>query len=75
MSISCEEVMSALYAYLDKELDAPTENEINKHLSECRECFSRAEFEWLLRKRHSGVGSPTIVGTVKSRLDSLVKRF
>ena len=49
--ISCEDVLNKLYAYLDRELDALTAEEIDHHLDHCRECFSRAEFERVLRGR------------------------
>ena len=73
--ISCEDVLSKLYAYLDNEIDAPTEADIDAHLHECRECFSRAQFEKSLRKK---VASATEVATpsdTRSRLESLIKRF
>ena len=49
--VSCEEVLSKLYAYLDREVDELTTSEIDHHLEHCRECFSRAEFEKVLRNR------------------------
>ncbi len=73
--ISCEEVMSKLYAYLDREIDGPTEEEIDHHLGHCRECFSRAEFEKLLRSKVSTVGSKQTPEDVQQRLTSLIKRF
>jgi anti-sigma factor (TIGR02949 family) len=36
--------------YLDGELDAESTGELERHLAECRECFSLAEFEGRLRK-------------------------
>lgn len=50
-SISCEDVIERLFDYLDRELDAPTSAEIERHLQRCHDCFSRAEFERRLRER------------------------
>jgi len=73
--ISCEEVLSKLHAYLDQEVDAPSESEIDAHLHECRECFSRAEFEKALKKKVAGVAEVSTPEDTRKRLESLIKRF
>ena len=67
--ISCEEVMSKLYAYLDNEIDAPTEADIDAHVHKCRECYSRAEFEKNLRKKVAATAQVfTLVGNAGTDL-------
>ena len=44
-TLTCEEVLKHLVAYLDRETDGHTAAEIEHHLEKCRGCFSRAEFE------------------------------
>ena len=73
--ISCEEVLSKLYAYLDHEVDAPTEADIDAHLHECRECFSRAEFEKALKKKVAATAEVVTPEETRKRLESLIKRF
>jgi anti-sigma factor (TIGR02949 family) len=73
--VSCEEVLSKLHAYLDKEVDAPSEADIDAHLHKCRECFSRAEFERALKKKVSATAEITTPEDTRKRLESLVKRF
>lgn len=73
--MSCEEVLSKLYAYLDKETDGPTEADIDAHLHECRECFSRAEFEKALKKKVASAVEVETPGDTRSRLEALMKRF
>ena len=73
--ISCEEVMSKLYAYLDNEIDAPAEADIDAHLHKCRECYSRAEFEKALRKKVTAAGEVTVPDETRGRMESLIKRF
>ena len=73
--ISCEEVMTKLYAYLDDEVDALTEADIDAHVHKCRECYSRAEFEKALRKKVSSTAEIETPGETRGRLEALIKRF
>ena len=73
--MSCEEVMSKLYEYLDSEVDSMTEADIDKHLHKCRECFSRAKFEQVLRKKVASAGEVAAPEETRNRMESLVKRF
>jgi mycothiol system anti-sigma-R factor len=47
--MNCEETLEKLWQYLDKELDGQSTGELQRHLEECRHCFSKAEFEQRLR--------------------------
>ena len=47
--MNCEESMEMLWQFLDKELDGAATGELQRHLEECRHCFSKAEFEQRLR--------------------------
>ncbi|HBZ70671.1 MAG TPA: mycothiol system anti-sigma-R factor [Deltaproteobacteria bacterium] len=47
--MNCTEAVEKLWQYLDRELDSDTVAEIERHLQECRDCFSKAEFERHLR--------------------------
>ena len=38
--IDCFEVARRLWAYLDRELEAPSAAEVERHLGECAKCFS-----------------------------------
>lgn len=73
--ISCEEVLSKLHAYLDQEVDAPSEAEIDDHLHSCRECFSRAEFERALKQKVAIAADVATPAETRKRLESLIKRF
>ena len=74
-NISCEEVMSMLYAYLDSEVDGPDRADIDEHLHKCRECFSRAEFERTLRKKVATAGEVSVPDETRDRMESMIKRF
>jgi len=43
--ITCEDVLEELERYLDGEIDPRAAAEVAGHLSDCRSCFSRAEFQ------------------------------
>ena len=74
-NLKCEDVIAELYAYLDRELDATMSARIDHHLEHCRECFSRAEFEGLLRRRVTDAADAEVPEEVQRRIQSLMKRF
>ena len=43
--ISCDEVRSRLFEYLDQELNQVSEEEVQRHLDACPQCYPRAAFE------------------------------
>lgn len=73
--IRCEEVISHLLTYLDGELDDVKRAQIDRHLEECRGCFSRAEFEKELRKRVRQIGEDKAPTTLKIRIKELIDSF
>ena len=74
-SISCNEAMSKLQAYLDNEVDWPGEEEIHHHIENCRECFSRTEFEKALRDKVEKLGTEKTPADVQARLSAMIKKF
>ena len=73
--ISCEEVISVMSDYIDQELEQALISGIDHHLEHCRECFSRAEFEKLLRKRVSDSVEESVPKEVEERIKTLMKQF
>ncbi|MFT7533132.1 MAG: anti-sigma factor (TIGR02949 family) [Gammaproteobacteria bacterium] len=74
-NVSCEEVMSKLFAFLDQEIDALSEDDIAAHINGCRECYSRAEFEKTLRQKVASSAEVKTPDDVRGRLDFLIKQF
>lgn len=70
-NIGCEEALRRLFDYLDRELDAHAHGEMERHLSRCRSCFSRAEFERRLQQRLRA----TAAAQAPERLQARVKRL
>ncbi|MGH6915207.1 MAG: anti-sigma factor family protein [Geminicoccales bacterium] len=73
--IRCEEVISHLLEYLDGEIDAEKRRQIERHLEECRGCFSRAEFEKELRKKVRQLGTQKPPRSLQRRLKALIDQF
>jgi anti-sigma factor (TIGR02949 family) len=73
--LSCEEVIERLFDYLDRELDHQQTADIERHLSRCRDCFTRAEFEQRLRARVAASGTVKAPPRLYRRIGSLLDRF
>ena len=74
--IGCAEAVRRLAAYLDGELDADAEEEVDRHLERCRSCFSRAEFEKRLRARiREDLREESVPPEFESRVRRLLHRM
>jgi mycothiol system anti-sigma-R factor len=69
--ISCEEALESLLEYLDTELADERTHEIDRHLSTCRSCYSRLEFEKHLRSRLRDSGRQQVPDSLRRRIDAL----
>jgi len=47
--MSCEKVVQGIWEFLDQEMTPASLADVQKHLDLCRTCFSRIEFEKVLR--------------------------
>ncbi len=74
--MNCQQALQWMSRYLDGELDAESSGELERHLAECRECFSLAEFERQLRKivRRS-CESEQVPPELQERVARLLRRF
>lgn len=73
--LSCEEVIEQLFEYLDRRLDTEQSADIHRHLERCRECFSRAEFEWRLRERIMEAGEAKAPDSLRKRIAGILDEF
>ena len=67
--------MRNLFAYLDNEIDPEKRTDIERHLEECRACFSRAEFEKALRAKINQLGDKEAPASLRQRVAALLKQF
>ncbi len=50
-TINCEEAVSRFNEFIDNYIKGASREELVKHISECRHCFERFEFEKLLKSK------------------------
>lgn len=72
---SCEDALRLLAAHLDRELDASTGAELERHLDRCRSCYSRAEFEKRLKERIADLAREPVRPELAGRIDRLIRSF
>jgi anti-sigma factor (TIGR02949 family) len=73
--IRCEEVVAHLLQYLDGEIDTAKRVQIDRHLQECRGCYSRAEFEKVLRAKIEQLGEVKAPAALQQRVRLLIEEF
>jgi anti-sigma factor (TIGR02949 family) len=71
----CEEVIRHILEYLDGEIDDEKRRHIDRHLQECRGCFSRAEFERELKRRIKQLGTQKPPRSLQRRVKALIDQF
>jgi mycothiol system anti-sigma-R factor len=74
--MNCQECEKVIWQYLDGELDGVSADDLQRHLEECRACFSHAEFERqlkeLVRRSCGGEQAPP---ALRERLSRLLRMF
>lgn len=73
--LSCDEVIEQLLAYLDGEVGEPDRAAIDWHLSRCRDCYTRAEFERKLRAKFAEATQAPAPARLRARIDRLLADF
>jgi anti-sigma factor (TIGR02949 family) len=73
--IGCEEALAHLLEYLDRELGAGTQHQVEHHLDVCKSCFSRAEFERRLKAKLRETGRQPVGEAFQERIKTLLRRF
>jgi anti-sigma factor (TIGR02949 family) len=74
-TIGCEEALKHLLTYLDQELGPVKRREVEHHLDICRTCFSRAEFEKLVKTQLREAGRETVSAEFGKKIKTLLGRF
>ncbi|MBI3995145.1 MAG: zf-HC2 domain-containing protein [Nitrospirae bacterium] len=74
-TIGCEEALKHLLTYLDRELGPVKRREVEHHIEICRTCFSRAEFEKLLKTQIREAGRETAGAEFENKIKTLLGRF
>ena len=74
-TIDCEQALSQLYEYLDRELDHHDHDAMEHHLSICKSCFSRIEFEKMLKEKVKSLRDEHPSDNATDRIKRLLKDF
>jgi anti-sigma factor (TIGR02949 family) len=74
-AIDCEEALRRLFEYLDAELQAEPQREVEQHLARCRSCFSRLEFERRLKEYTAEIGREEPPAELESRIRKMLDAF
>jgi anti-sigma factor (TIGR02949 family) len=73
--VGCEEALKRLLELIDGELSVREQEDVQRHLSTCRSCFSRMEFEQRLKQRLSTLPADDVPATLRQRVHDLIKGF
>jgi anti-sigma factor (TIGR02949 family) len=73
--INCEEALRHLFEYLDKALEGDLQHQMEQHMSNCRSCFSRLEFEQSLKAHVHRAGSDSAPASLRAKISNLVAAF
>lgn len=74
-TIGCEEALKRLFQYLDRELGETSHDEVQNHISKCRTCYSRAEFEKKVKGRLEDIGKESVQSSLEERVRNILKKF
>jgi anti-sigma factor (TIGR02949 family) len=73
--IGCDEALKQVFAYLDRELSEHDQAAMRRHLHTCKGCFSRMEFERLLKGKVRELREAEASPGVRRRVKALLKGF
>ena len=73
--LNCEQALRHLLAYLDRELTQHDHAAMEEHLKVCKGCFSRMEFERLLKGKVKDLREERASPGVRERIKALLKDF
>ncbi|HYV92377.1 MAG TPA: zf-HC2 domain-containing protein [Chitinophagales bacterium] len=71
--LNCEEAVTRFNDFMDNNLKGKSREELVKHISECRHCFDRLEFEQLLKSKVQQISSRSIGTKNKSLVNRIEK--
>lgn len=74
--MNCDECLEIMWQYLDGELDGVSSDELQRHLEQCRACFTHAEFERALKARvRRACGGEQAPPALRERLTRLLRMY
>lgn len=74
-ALNCEQALGQLFAYLDRELEQYDRAAMDEHLKVCKACFSRMDFERLLKGKVKELREESASPEIRERIKALLKDF
>lgn len=73
--IDCEQALTRIFDFIDHELEGHECEALERHLQECKSCFSRADFERRLKGKVADLHEERPNPAVAARIAGLLKEF
>lgn len=74
--MNCQECLDHMWQYIDGELDLVSTGELQRHLDQCRECFTEAELERRLKDMmRRACGCEQAPARLRDRLTKILSMF
>ena len=71
-AINCEEAVTRFNGFMDNYLKGKSREELVSHISECRHCFERFEFEQLLKSKVHQLPANKKNNSLISKIEKLI---
>jgi len=73
--IDCEQALKQIFEFIDHELRTDDREAMQRHLHTCKSCFSRVEFERLLKEKVGALRDDDVSPHMSQRIKGLLKSF
>lgn len=73
--LNCEQALRQLFDFLDRELEPAERAAMQRHMSTCRSCYSRMDFERRLKEKLGELRREEPPETATARVKRLLESF
>lgn len=73
--LECEQAIKMILEYLDKELPDHEHEAMGAHLETCRSCYSRMEFEKLLKGKISELPVKKAPNSLRNKINKITGEY
>lgn len=74
-TIDCKQALEQIFEFIDHELGNNDREAMQRHLHACKSCFSRVEFERILKDRVGELRDEDVGPHLNQRIKRLLKDF
>lgn len=73
--LECEQAITMILEYLDEELPEHDHEAMDEHLETCRSCFSRMEFEKMLKGKVNALPIQKAPDSLRDKIKKVTGKF